>query len=111
MANRDDKSAPKRDDDAARKTAEARGRMRKQPKRDAQPSEDELSADELVGESEHTVRVSGGGGRGPKSEGGPPRRKTLSADPEDLGRRHLEEVTEAPALDDEDDEDYQGERG
>jgi hypothetical protein len=101
-----------------KETAEARGRKRRQPGRDAQPSErdappseDELSTDDLVGESEHSVRVSGGGGRRPEPEGGPPRQKTLSAKPEDLGRRILEDLTEAPGSDDEDDEDYQAERG
>lgn len=96
---------------SAKETAEARGRMRRQPEREAQPSEDELSADDLVGESEHSVRVSGGGGRRPEPEGGPPREKTLSARPEELGRRILEDLTEAPAEGDEDDEDYQAERG
>jgi hypothetical protein len=97
---------------AARETDPVRERNRRQLTPDGEPrDDDELSADDLVGESEHSVRVSGGG-RLPEPHRSSPRRlEHLSVEPEDLGRRHLEEITEAPADEDEADEDYQAERG
>lgn len=76
-------------------------RPREAPPRDEDADEDErpIEAEELGGESEHSLTVAGQRERGttrrvPEGQSGP---EPLSADPEELGRRYLEGATQAPA--------------
>lgn len=83
--------------DVKRTSARATDRTKQgQPARAAEERDPERpSVEELGGESEHTLRLSGGGERdGEYARGGPRQEDDLSVDPEDLGRHFLQEATE-----------------
>ena len=69
---------------------------------DAAEHPDRFAADELIGESEYSTREAGERevSRHSRVPGGPADREPLSALPDGLGRRYLEDATESPGPED-----------